>query len=271
MWKHFPNYCSLFISFIQNYNYEIYITDYLALWFVHFAENDFVNLLKASNTTLEIDDMTLKSKGIEMLSNPDKLKRANVKIDSTTMQVSMSMLFGYSLKLNLTLTEGSKEMFFQIVTQPLLKLVQDLKSSESELRHLLKKKDLEIEEYKSEGAQVARHFKTSKFNEEQHMNQFKAYSECFGLSDIPLTILERSIDLPENIIVKKELVSMKTEPSLSLIKTEQVPTMAEPGNPPVFENRTVQATVSVKREHVKVEPKLESNDPRKRSRARLNL
>ncbi|XP_053603638.1 uncharacterized protein LOC128671304 [Plodia interpunctella] len=179
------------------------------------------------------------------------------------MQISMSMSFGYSLKLNLGLFEGTKEMFFQKITQPLLKLVQDLKSSEKELRFLLNKKDLEIEEYKSEGAQVVRHFKTSKFDEEKHMNQFKAYSECFGSSDIPNSILERTVDLPEIIIVKQEPAPVKTEPSLPVIKSEPAT--------PVFDDQTVHGTVCVKREHAIGGRSHVSIDAMRLKRSKLNL
>lgn len=103
----------------------------------------------------------------------------------------MTMSFGFPFYLECTLSKGSEELvsieiaiifswiiyvttqysssnnkvistlqYFQKVTHPLLKIICDLRESQSELRHLLIKKDSEIEEYKCEGGEIV----LSKYN-----------------------------------------------------------------------------------------------------------
>lgn len=94
-------------------------------------------------------------------------------------------------------------LYFERVTLPLLKTIGDLRSSQTELRHLLMKKDKEIDEYKCEGGEIVlRHLKTVAFNDEEHMVKHKTYEEIFGTDNIPISLIEKPIS------VKREPISM---------------------------------------------------------------
>ncbi|XP_063533244.1 uncharacterized protein LOC134743611 isoform X1 [Cydia strobilella] len=175
-------------------SYEVYVTDYISIWFVYFKKNDFLECLKDSNFGLEVEPEELLQKGAKLLKQPTNLRKVEIKKSVSTLEISVTKLFEYSLQLQLKLSEGSKEMFFQNVTYMLLKTVADLKTSQQELRDLLKKKDDEIEEYKSEGKEIAlRYLKTKQFNDEEHMRQHQVDKECADLLNIPNTLLDKIV------------------------------------------------------------------------------
>ncbi|XP_063377212.1 uncharacterized protein LOC134664470 isoform X4 [Cydia fagiglandana] len=238
-------------------SYEIYVTDYISIWFVYFKKNDFLECLKDSNFGLEVEPEELLQKGAKLLKQPTNLRKLEVKKNVSTLEISMTKLFEYPLQLKLKLTEGSKEMFFQNVSYMLLKTVADLKTSQQELRDLLKKKDDEIEEYKSEGKEIAlRYLKTKQFNDEEHMRQHQVDKECADLLNIPNTLLDKiAAATHRNEAIERE--------NLENLNIKQ-----EPTTPSVSQSAPCISS------DVKIEPKIEpqnnSFSPRKKRKQLLN-
>lgn len=238
--------------------YEVYVTDYISIWFVYFKKNDFLECLKDSNFGLEVEPDELIQKGANLLKQPTNLRKMEVKKSVSTLELSMTKLFEYPLQLKLKLAEGSKEMFFQNVTYMLLKTVSDLKTSQQELRDLLKKKDDEIEEYKSEGKEIAlRYLKTKQFNDEEHMRQHQVDKECADLLNIP------------NILLEKIAATTHRNEAIERENLENLNIKQEPTTPCASQSAPCLASSDIKIEP-KVEPQNNSFSPRKKRKQLLN-
>ncbi|PZC85578.1 hypothetical protein B5X24_HaOG216686 [Helicoverpa armigera] len=177
-------------------------------------------------------------------------------------------------------------MYFQKVTRPLLNVICDIRESETELRRLLVRKDKQIEEYKSEGGEIVlRHLKTVPFNDEEHVQKYRAYEEQFGACNKSPTFIKEVIELLErNVLKQKPAVHPEPAPKIKIeagpstkivpgpsIKMEPDTTVLTEPDPPVKQESTeetnaqvVTASVSFKQE-IKRET-LRAHVPRKRSR-----
>ncbi|KAG7307971.1 hypothetical protein JYU34_006598 [Plutella xylostella] len=187
MWKAFPH-SNFFIKFAKNEFLEIYVTNFISIWSKYLSQEEFLECVKRCNKILEgIEEAELLAEAESMLVFVDTLTKVTVKesaiscgsLDLHLGKVSES---GYPINLLLSLTEGTKEMFFQNVTYPLWQSTQDLLASQRQLRHLLVEKNKEIKEYKQEGGKILKCFKTDTFNEEAHLNLHKKYVENFAFT-----------------------------------------------------------------------------------------
>ncbi|XP_022120554.2 uncharacterized protein LOC110996952 isoform X2 [Pieris rapae] len=202
MWKKLQNSLSYYILFTQEDNFNISISDYVKIWTIHLTTEQFTSCLKDSNRILKIETNELITNGVDMLLHPESLKTADVSQDGENLRISLCKSFGYPLKLTMTLKLGSLELFFQKVTRPLLKTIQDLHCSEKELRLLLQSKDKEIEEYKAEAGDIClRYLKTKTYNDVAHMEKHTLYEINFGSISILDNLLEKSVDVPEESIM----------------------------------------------------------------------
>ncbi|XP_045519153.1 uncharacterized protein LOC123710900 [Pieris brassicae] len=224
MWKKLQNSLFYYILFTQEDNYNISISDYVKIWTIQLTTEEFTSCLKESNRILKIETNELITNGIDMLSHPESLKSVDVSEVGEKLRISLSKSFGYPLKLAMILKLGSLELFFQKVTKPLLKTIQDLHCSEKELRLLLQSKDKEIEEYKAEAGDIClRYLKTKTYNDVAHMEKHTLYENNFGSISILENLLEKSVDIPEEPIIKQDTY-VKMEPAsqdtLVEVKTE---------------------------------------------------
>ncbi|XP_038220248.1 uncharacterized protein LOC119838386 [Zerene cesonia] len=223
MWRRLHNSLPYYLLFTQQNNIDITITNNVKIWTVQFDKEGFISYLKDNNFALEIETDELFTNGIQMLSQPEYLKSVDVTIEGDQLKLSMSRNFGYPIKLVLKLKLGSHDKFYKIVTQPLMKTVQDLRNSETELRNLLKRKDKEIEEYKMEAGEIClRYLKTQPFNDEAHMEKHTVFDIHFGSSDI-LTNSEEETTSNSEITVKEEKtehMNIKTEPASQVVQME---------------------------------------------------
>ncbi|CAK1546138.1 unnamed protein product [Leptosia nina] len=250
MWKNLHKALPYYLLFIKDEYFEISITDYVKIWIVRLNLDEFTSHLKESNLGLEIHSNELIENGIHMLLYPEELKSATVSNKEDKLEVTLCKSFGYPLKFKVLLSIGSQELFFQKIIQPLLKTIQDLHSSESELRSILKNKDKEIEEYKLEAGEIClRYLKTKPFNDKAHMEKHYRYDNYFGSATIPDGLLDKSVDIPKETMVKRDI---KSEPTSQVI-----------------ENDPVIPKVEIKEEHIKIEP--QSALPVKRRKIRLNI
>ncbi|XP_028157570.1 uncharacterized protein LOC114350826 [Ostrinia furnacalis] len=220
MWKRIKD-TNLFLTFTDDY--QIFVTDFVSVWFSYLSKTTFVRSLKDSNILLEMPTETLIQKGIHVLTHPGDLKSVDKKTENNILAITLTMSFPYPFKVKLELCKGSRELFFQKVTQPLLVTVSELKSSQTELCELLNKKDSEIEEYKLMGGEIAIKFlKTKQFNEEAMMSKYKMYEEYFGSSTDTVTdLLKVKLDVPEDVTkIKQEAVEESVQSIQPTIKME---------------------------------------------------
>ncbi|XP_047528659.1 uncharacterized protein LOC125065201 [Vanessa atalanta] len=214
MWKELQKSPSFFLLFKKECRYHIIITDYIKIWEIYYSEDAFLKCLKESNLGLEINTLELTENGTQMLLNPTECKSLNISHNESSLIVSMTRFYGYPLHLRIELNEGSHELFFQEVTQQLLKTVKDLKCSETKLRKLLTKKDEEIEEYKSLGGKI-RYTALPPYDDDTHMQTHTEYEKNFGEIEISSTILERRINVSRqntNEIMIDSKKNIKQEP-----------------------------------------------------------
>ncbi|CAG4992154.1 unnamed protein product [Parnassius apollo] len=205
MWKKLQDNPPFYLKFSQSDGYEILVTDYITLYLVYLSENEFLSVLKKSNPALEMVNEELIDKGTNLLSNMENLKSLSIYKEDSNLNVSMSKSYVYPFKLLITLKEVTKEIFFQKVTQPLLKTIKELQSIELELRQAIKEKDAEIEKYKEEGNKIRKHWRTMPFNEEEHLKKHEAYQSNFILpQDFPSSLLEQKKEITNGSIVKHE-------------------------------------------------------------------
>ncbi|XP_050343514.1 uncharacterized protein LOC126769020 [Nymphalis io] len=190
MWKELQKSPSFFLLFEKKCKYHILITDYIKIWEAYYTEDVFLKCLKESNFGLEINTLELTENGTQMLLSPMECKSLNILHNESLLIVSMTRFYGYPLHLRIELNEGSHELFFQEVTQRLLKTIKDLKGSEKELRKVLKKKDEEIDEYKSLGGKI-RYTALSPYDDETHMKRHSEYEKNFGEMEISNVLLDR--------------------------------------------------------------------------------
>ncbi|KAJ8727493.1 hypothetical protein PYW07_001612 [Mythimna separata] len=284
-----------FLIFSQDSEYEISVTDYLNVWTALFSKKAFLDQLKESNDGLELPhDNDFIQKGVNLLSNLDKLKKCSIekKENGKSLFITMTISFGFPFYLECTLSKGSEEVYFQKVTRPLLKIICDLRESQTELRRLLIKKDSEIEEYKCEGGEIVlRHLKTIAFNDAEHMKIHKVFEESFGTASTSTKVLEEAVKVLEKSIPKQEPLAtpssepgpsirtepvsvIKTEPSLNVkmepdttVKTEPIGTLKmEPNSEGAEESSSsvITASVSCKQEIKREQAR--AHVPRKRSK-----
>ncbi|XP_045765684.1 uncharacterized protein LOC123867618 [Maniola jurtina] len=242
MWKELQKSPAYFLLTDQRQIYSIFVTDYIRIWGAYFTENEFIACLKESNFGLEMEKNELLDKGYQMLQKPSELKNIKISIDGPLLTVSMSRSFGFLLKFSVKLEEGSREFFFQKVTQPALKIIQDLRCSQQELRKLLITKDDEIEEYKSFGGKI-RYTAIPPYNDELHMKKHCLYHANFGDAEVPASVMDRIIDVPpENPIIKEERNETKVSVKL------------EPASQQTNATSKVNTIYTVKKESIKTEP-----------------
>ncbi|XP_045494042.1 uncharacterized protein LOC123693123 [Colias croceus] len=223
MWKRLHNSMPYYLLFTQQNDIDITITNYVKIWTVQFDKEGFISCLKDNNFALEIESDELFRNGIQMLSQPEYLKSVDVTFEGDQMKLALARNFGYPVKIVLKLKLGSHDKFFNLVTQPLIRTVQDLRNSETELRNLLKCKDKEIEEYKMEAGEIClRYLKTKPFNDVAHMENHTAFDINFGSSDVLNNVVEETASSSE-VTVKQEKIeqiTIKTEPASQVVKME---------------------------------------------------
>ncbi|XP_023949567.2 uncharacterized protein LOC112054136 isoform X1 [Bicyclus anynana] len=232
MWKELQKSPAFFLLLVKGLRSHILITDYVRIWEVYYTEDEFITSFKENNHLLEMDKNELLEKGFEMLEDLTKVKSIKISIDEQVLTVSMTRLL-MPLRLNLVLKEGSKELpatnwpcdqaslrFFNKITQPALKTIQDLRSSQDELRRMLFTKDDEIEEYKSFGGKI-RYTAIAPYNDAAHMKKHCLYKDNYGDSEISPDVLVKTVDLPkENPKIKEEIIETKISAKLEPVSQE---------------------------------------------------
>ncbi|XP_014370948.2 uncharacterized protein LOC106720715 [Papilio machaon] len=205
MWNKLQDSPPFYLQFSQTNGYEISITDYITLYTVNILENEFITILKESNPKLEITDKELMDNGVDMLSNLENIKDLRINTADGHLKLYICKFFVYPFRLNLTLHEAPKEIFFQKVTQHLLRTIIELRTIEQKLRESLKKKDEEIDKYNMKGYKIEKYRRTTVFNEEEHLKMHEVFKKNGVVpQDIPISLLEKKGENKESILHMKQ-------------------------------------------------------------------
>ncbi|KAJ9591395.1 hypothetical protein L9F63_002001 [Diploptera punctata] len=189
MWKQLKIQNDVFL--IRNVNsngkYTIFISNLIKIWAEELTIDNFYQRCKKLNPLMEGEQETL-TEWILSLLNSDSI--ANIKLmecdDSQVLEIR-SKLSGVPFVFKFYLDPVSSEMFYEEMTLPLIFMIQQLQSQKNKLFDLLKKKDVEINEYKMEGAQLSRkNIETAAFN----IKQFE--ESCSNIS-IPIDIVKQPL------------------------------------------------------------------------------
>ncbi|CAG9795177.1 unnamed protein product [Diatraea saccharalis] len=257
MWKDVKDTC-FYLSYSDICDYEVFVTDYLSIWYVRLPRLKFLQCLKDSNTLLHMKDDVMVNKAVDILSNPNDIKNANTKVETNSLTLTMTKQFGYTFKLILNLSEGSRELFFLKITQPLIQNIQQLKDNEAELCDLLMKKDQEIKKLRTTG-QTHSHEETVIFNRDTFLRKHNDY---YRIPDkLPSTVLDKVVFAPETVInVKPESLNgtsdvkfnIKAEPNSQITDTltiEQIANVKDENEPKV--KRELSTNLSKERKKIK--------------------
>lgn len=226
MWNELQLSPAFFMQYVKQNTHHILLTDYIRIWEIHLSDKELLHCLMDSNTILEMEEAEILQNGVQLLTHPQDLKKVNIIYDGACLVISMTLFREFPFKIKLNFLEGSKELFFQKVVQPALKTIYDLKSSENELRKLLKKKDEEIDEYILQSRKI-RYTSLPKYNDEVHMKKHSEYSTNFGTGEIPSTLLKKTVNIfKENDIYREDTnvkIPVKIEPQSQEITIDQPP------------------------------------------------
>ncbi|KAL4706600.1 hypothetical protein ACJJTC_009012 [Scirpophaga incertulas] len=202
MWKKIKAH-DYYLSYNKLVDIEIFLTDYITLWCINQTLAQFLRSVKDNNIINMKEDVML-DKALIILSNPEDIDSAQINQECNSVNLILSKRFGYPFKLNIILKQASRELFFQKITQPLLRTIQDLNTSQKELIKFVNDKDIEIETYKrlEPNMKISYYERTEKFDEENYLKNYTKYDDYFGSSSIPSSLLNKSLIIPEASVIQ---------------------------------------------------------------------
>lgn len=150
----------------NKHNFNIILSDFIQIWFEKVKIEEIIERCKKENPMFEADDATFNSHVLSLVKsdNPDIVRSVSESEEMLILKLQTT-LEGIKFKFTFMLHKGTPEFFYDNITRPLLTLVQELQTREITLCALLAKKDIEINEYKMNGAQITRKtVETQKFS-----------------------------------------------------------------------------------------------------------
>lgn len=164
------------IKFDTDSSQTCWLSDFTTLWSESIdTKEKLLERFSAENPLVvldEIEDQILKT-----LSSLPK-KSENVQIikgenDAITFKLKYLLMETIPLKFYWQLKKCDPKEFFENITKSLFHQLFELQGSQDELVEIIKTKDLEIEQYKLDGAQLMRkQFMTKPFDMDAHMKRF---------------------------------------------------------------------------------------------------
>lgn len=158
----------------NKHSFNIILSDCIRIWFEKVKAEEIIERCKKENPVFEADDATFISHVLSLMKseNPDIVRSVSENEEMLILKLQTT-LEGIKFKFSFMLDKGTPEFFYDNITRPVLTVVQELQTRENTLCSLLAKKDIEINEYKMNGAQITRKtvetptFSKSAFKEER--------------------------------------------------------------------------------------------------------
>ncbi|XP_043484152.1 non-homologous end-joining factor 1-like isoform X2 [Leptopilina heterotoma] len=156
-----------FLSKKENNVYTISLTDFVTLWHEELTIETILQRCKALNPLLKIEALNIEKTIEEILSQIPEILDSAVEETNSYKIILYNNIKGGKLKFELNLNRGSNEEFYETITKSISTISMDLIDKYYLLLNIIKAKDEEIAEYKSEGAKLIRkNIETKPFNED---------------------------------------------------------------------------------------------------------
>ncbi|XP_014245958.1 uncharacterized protein LOC106664596 [Cimex lectularius] len=151
-------------SDLSDKKFSIDITDLKSIWRKILSEDSLLSEFKAVNPLVQSSDEKILESVSSMLSDSNS---CDLKEEGSSLVLDVSKKIGpVKVKLKFLLDKGTMQDFFSGVMLPMVVLVNQLSEQQKVLCSMLKSKDLELKEYKMEGADISRrNVETDNFNE----------------------------------------------------------------------------------------------------------
>ncbi|XP_076289279.1 non-homologous end-joining factor 1 [Lasioglossum baleicum] len=142
----------------------VLLTNLFEVWTETLTDEIILKRCKSLNPLLNVDVLNYKDIVASIFNNLHKhIDEASVEQIKLRIQIE-----GGSLKFTLNLLKGTQQELWNIITKPLCISLMELNRQHKILLDLIKKKDVEIAEYRAQGVELTRqNTKTEVFREEQ--------------------------------------------------------------------------------------------------------
>uniref|UniRef100_A0A0A9X3X2 Non-homologous end-joining factor 1 n=2 Tax=Lygus hesperus TaxID=30085 RepID=A0A0A9X3X2_LYGHE len=158
---------------VEGNQITVCVTNLKSLWRSRMTQDDILGLFRRQNPLLQAKSEWIMTYVHSCLDS--KESSTCVKVDDTNKTLSLNLVNQASevkVKLHLILHIQDDQEFFREVTNPLVAVVIQLMDQRSKLLALVKSKDLELREYKLEGAEITRkNVETSDVMEKEFLNE----------------------------------------------------------------------------------------------------
>lgn len=212
------NNATMLFQFSRKNNFCIFsFTNMKQLYSKEINESLFSSIYSSTNK-IEVDVKNV----IEYLENIGEMKNVNYNFYQDKLSIKADLIITLSegfppFKLELELELKDENIFYSKLTCPLLKIIKQLKQNQEDLFDIIKKKDLEISEYKLVGGSITNeNIKTDIFEKDNFfMNSLQNHKDLVEeipyLFDIYSSLIEQyNIRHPE-VIKQSNSISTKEE------------------------------------------------------------
>ncbi|KAF6206996.1 hypothetical protein GE061_018233 [Apolygus lucorum] len=142
---------------VEGNRITICVSNLRSLWRSQLTEDDVLGLFRRQNPLLQAKSECIMTYIHSCLDS--KESSTTVKIDDRNKSLALRLVSQASeikVKLHLILEIQDDQEFFREVTNPMVAVVMQLMEQRSKLLSLVRSKDLELREYKLEGAEITR-------------------------------------------------------------------------------------------------------------------
>ncbi|CAH1715597.1 uncharacterized protein LOC114127203 [Aphis gossypii] len=222
------NNAPMLFQFSQKNNFCIFnFTNMKQLYSKEIHESLFSSIYSSANK-IEVDVKNV----IEYMKKIGEMKNVNYNFYQDNLSIKADLIITLSegfppFKLELELELKDENIFYSKLTCPLLKIIKQLKQNQEDLFDIIKKKDLEISEYKLVGGNISNeNIKTEIFEKDNFfMNSLQNHKDL--VEEIPyLYEVYSSLIEQYNIIrhpdVNKESNSISTKEENQKIQTKSI-------------------------------------------------
>ncbi|XP_034246829.1 non-homologous end-joining factor 1-like [Thrips palmi] len=216
---------------------RLIISDFIHIWVQEMSDSTLLALCQEQNPLLEFNEDEFSAQTIwtmvdNHLGSREKEDgfRSTLDLDleeDSSLQLKFnSKMHGHPFKLNMTLLQENPNVLFNEVTSPLLLLSELLLAQQDHLFSLLEKKDLEIKQYKLEGATLSRrNIETTPFQRNEFWSSYQdskgnLSEELSKVVDVLNLVTLQQPKSSERVIPKESASSSETAQILSPINIQ---------------------------------------------------
>ncbi|KAK9504090.1 hypothetical protein O3M35_010509 [Rhynocoris fuscipes] len=132
------------------------ITDMKNIWQAKFNAEEIIDMIKTDNPMIQSSDKWISENATKVINDNNSEINCSKLNDNEVKITISSNVSDNPTKINFILKKQSNEMMYNEITLPLFMLIYELKFREEELIKIVKAKDVEIKEFKFEGATITR-------------------------------------------------------------------------------------------------------------------